>query len=179
MHYGQIYFCDTANGIGMRTSLFVSGCRHHCRECFNPETWDFAYGEPYTDAVEEEILDSLNHDYINGLTVLGGEPMEPENQKVVRRLLTRVKQTLPGKSVWIYSGYTWEELHDRTKNCCTEDTAPILDCTDILVDGEFVLSKKDISLRFRGSSNQRIIDVQETIRTGQIVLSPYSIRTAE
>lgn len=141
---------------------------------FNEVTWDFNYGTPFTKEVEDEIIQSLKPNYINGLSVLGGEPMEAVNQIALRPFLERVKAESPHSSIWIYSGYTWEELTDlNNQRCHSSDTAPILEMTDILVDGEFQRDKKDISLRFRGSSNQRIINVQESLRTGEIVLSEY------
>ncbi len=164
MKFGQIFECDIANGEGCRTSLFVSGCTHHCKECFNPETWDFEYGQEYTAETEDFIIDSLRPEYIRGLTILGGEPMEPANQPTVRRLVERVKKEIPKADIWIYSGYTLEELVSRFyKRCHTEDTIPILRCTDVLVDGEFHIDQKNIMLKFRGSSNQRIIDVPATL----------------
>ena len=177
MNYGQIIYTDVANGIGCRTSLFVSGCTHHCKGCFNEMTWDFNYGELFTNAVEDEIIESLKPAYINGITILGGEPMEVANQKVLSPFIKRIKDECPGKTIWIYSGYVWEELIDpNNKRCHGEDTDAILSMTDILVDGEFVLDKKDLMLRFRGSSNQRVIDVQETLKSGNIVLSKYNDR---
>ena len=177
MNYGQIIYTDVANGIGCRTSLFVSGCTHHCKGCFNEMTWDFNYGELFTKAVEDEIIESLKPAYINGITILGGEPMEVINQKVLCPFIKRIKKELPQKSIWIYSGYTWEELNDNTnKRCNSADTNDILKNIDILVDGEFILDKKDLMLRFRGSSNQRVIDVQETLKTGSVVLSKYNDR---
>ena len=170
MNYGRIFYNDIANGVGCRTALFVSGCTHHCRECFNEETWDFNFGEPFTREVEDRILESLEPAYIDGLSILGGEPMEIANQKVLRPFLERVKERVPAKTIWIYSGYVWEELTDSENvRCHSEDTAKILSMIDILVDGEFVLEKKNIMLHFRGSENQRIIDVPETLRTGSIV----------
>jgi anaerobic ribonucleoside-triphosphate reductase activating protein len=164
MNFGQIFECDIANGEGCRTSLFVSGCTHHCRECFNPETWDFNFGQPYTSETEELIIESLKPEYIKGLSILGGEPMEPANQKEVRRLTERVKREIERADIWIYSGYMLEELLDPgNKRCHTEDTIPILRNTDVLVDGEFHAEEKNIMLRFRGSSNQRIIDVPATL----------------
>jgi len=164
MKFGQIFECDIANGEGCRTSLFVSGCTHHCKECFNPETWDFNFGQDYTAETEELIIDSLRPEYIRGLTILGGEPMEPANQPEVRRLVERVKRELPDSDIWIYSGFTFEELVSAgNKRCHTENTMPILRNTDILVDGEFHISEKNIMLRFRGSSNQRIIDIPATL----------------
>ncbi len=174
MNYGRILECDIANGIGCRTALFVSGCTHHCKGCFNEMTWDFQYGEPFTKEVEDAIIESLKPVYIKGLTVLGGEPMEVSNQAVLRPFLEKVKAEVPRASIWIYSGYTWEELMDETnKRCHSEDTLPILSVTDVLVDGEFVLAKKDITLNFRGSSNQRLINVPESLKLGNIVLSEY------
>ena len=174
MNYGQVFYVDTANGIGCRTSLFVSGCTHHCEECFNQETWDFDYGVPFDRAAEDDIIEHLKPAYIDGLSLLGGEPMELSNQKVLRPFLERVKAECPRSTVWIYSGYTYEELTDpENRRCRGEDTDAILSMTDILIDGEFKRELKDITLRFRGSSNQRIIDVRKTRETGEIVLSPY------
>lgn len=164
MNYGQIFECDIANGEGCRTSLFVSGCTHHCKECFNPETWDFGFGREYTRQTEDFIINTLRPRYIKGLTLLGGEPMEPANQPSIRTLVERVKKEVPHADIWIYSGYKLEELlSPHHKRCHTEDTLPILRCTDILVDGEFHIEEKNIMLRFRGSANQRIIDVQATL----------------
>lgn len=174
MKYGQIYFNDIANGTGCRTSLFVSGCTHHCEGCFNSSTWDFNFGEEFTKENEDEIIESLRPKYINGLTILGGEPMEIVNQKGIKPLLKRIKDELPDKTIWIYSGYTFEELIDSSnKRCHGADTKEILEMIDVLVDGEFVLSKKDITLRFRGSSNQRVIDIKKTLKEGKVILSEY------
>lgn len=176
MNYGQIFYADIANGIGCRTSLFVSGCTHHCKGCFNEMTWDFQYGLPYTKEVEDQIVESVKPDYIAGLTILGGEPMEVSNQKEIRPLIERIKKEVPHATIWIYSGYTWEELTDPdNRRCHSEDTEAILSAIDILVDGEFVQEKKDLRIRFRGSSNQRIIDVPKTRETGEIILSEYQI----
>lgn len=176
MNYGQIYFTDTANGAGCRTALFVSGCSHHCEGCFNEETWNFDYGEPFTEKEEDEIIESLKPTYIAGLTVLGGEPMEVRNQPAVWHLIERVRNEVPNKSIWVYSGYTYDELTDsnnaRTR---TDVTDNILDNIDILVDGEFVLDLKNISLKFRGSSNQRIIDMKATRESNEIILSDYMV----
>ncbi len=171
MYYGEIKKCDIANGPGVRTSLFVSGCTHHCQNCFNEMTWDFHYGQPYTKETEDEIVESLMPPYIKGLTILGGEPMEEVNQKGILPLILRVREQLPSKTIWVYTGYTFErDLLDRM---CKEwkETPQILKNIDVLVDGEFVQSLKDLSLRFRGSSNQRIIDVQKSLETGTTVLS--------
>ncbi len=170
MNYGRIFYNDIANGTGCRTALFVSGCTHHCKECFNEETWDFSYGEPFTAEVEDRIIRSLAPSYIDGLTILGGEPMEKVNQAVIRPFLERVRKEAPRKTVWIYSGYTWEELTDPgNTRCHSSDTEPILSMLDILVDGEFILEKKNLMLHFRGSENQRIIDVPRTLESGSIV----------
>ncbi len=172
MNYGEIKTTDIANGQGVRTSLFVSGCTHHCKGCFNEETWDFNFGKPFTEEAQDEIIESLKPAYIAGLTILGGEPMEILNQKAINPFIKRIKEELPGKNIWIYSGYTWEELLDENnKRCHSDDTMEILNNIDMLVDGEFKLDLKDITLKFRGSSNQRIIMVQESLRAGKIILS--------
>lgn len=170
MNYGTIKNCDIANGVGVRVSLFVSGCTHHCKECFQPETWDFAYGEPYTRETEDELLRLLAPSYIDGLSLLGGEPMEPQNQRELVKLLRRVKAELPDKNVWCYSGYTLEtDLLSPSRARC-EVTDELLSMIDILVDGEFMLEKKNISLSFRGSENQRIIDLRATLKSGKTVV---------
>jgi len=177
MNYGQIYYNDVANGVGCRTALFVSGCTHHCKGCFNEMTWDFNYGQPYTKEVEDEIIESLKPGYIDGLTILGGEPMEIVNQKEIRPLIERIKREVPKATIWIYSGYLWEELTDSdNKRCHGSDTEAILNMIDVLVDGEFVEDRKDLMLRFRGSSNQRVIDVQATLKSKEVVLSKYNDR---
>ena len=177
MNYGQVYYNDVANGVGCRTAFFVSGCTHHCKGCFNEVTWDFNYGEPYTQKTEDEIVESLKPDYIAGLTILGGEPMEISNQEALVPLIRRIKAELPKKTIWIYSGYLWEELTDKdNKRCHGEYTDEILASTDVLVDGEFMLDKKDLMLRFRGSSNQRVIDVPKSLEKGEVVLSKYNDR---
>lgn len=163
MNYSQIRECDIANGLGCRTTLFVSGCTHHCKGCFNKIAWNFNYGDLFTKAVEDKIIESLRPSYINGLTVLGGEPMEVVNQAALRPFLERVKMELPDKTIWIYSGYTWEELHDvNNRKCFGKDTLAILDVVDVLVDGEYKADQRDVSLAFRGSKNQRIIDVPKS-----------------
>lgn len=175
MNYAQVYLCDIANGPGMRTSLFVSGCTHHCKDCFNEVAWDFNYGKEFTEDVQSTILAETNKPYYEGITILGGEPMEVQNQKALRPFIEKFKAVMPDKTVWIYSGYTYEELTDPNNSCChSGDTDAILDIIDVLVDGRFVASEKDISLRFRGSRNQRVIDVPTTRKTGSIVLSEYS-----
>ncbi len=172
MYYGEIKFCDIANGPGVRTSLFVSGCTHHCQNCFNEMTWDFHYGQPYTQETEDRIVESLMPPYIKGLTILGGEPMEHVNQQGILPLILRVREQLPNKTIWVYTGYTYET--DLLGKMCKEwdETMKILKNIDVLVDGEFVQDLKNLSLRFRGSSNQRIIDVQKSLETGTTVLSP-------
>ena len=170
MNYAEIKYCDIANGIGVRTTLFVSGCRHHCPYCFNPDTWSFEAGDPFTSEVEDEIIESMKPAYVDGLTVLGGEPMEAENQAAVLHLLERMRAELPGKGAWLYSGFTWEQLVDGPSRAHSELVPRILACLDVLVDGPFVQDLKDITLRFRGSSNQRLIDVPRTLAEGQVCL---------
>ena len=170
MYYGEIKNCDIANGIGVRVTLFVSGCTNHCEHCFQPETWDFHYGQPFTEETEETVLRLLEPAYINGLTLLGGEPFEPENQRELLPFLRRVRAERPEKTIWAYSGFTLEELRQEGSHPRCEVTDDVLDLVDVLVDGRFVEAKKDISLRFRGSSNQRIIDLKKTRAAGKIVL---------
>ena len=155
--------------MGVRTVLFVSGCTHHCKGCFQPETWNFDYGERYTKETEDEIIESLRPDYVDGITLLGGEPFEPENQRELVKLLRRIKKELPQKTVWSFSGYTYEELTGDSRAVC-EVTNEMLSMLDVLVDGEFVEAKRNISLRFRGSENQRLIDMNKTRKEGKIVL---------
>lgn len=170
MYYGALKKTDIANGPGVRVSLFVSGCTHHCRECFNPETWDFTYGEEYTDKVTAEILEALAPDYIQGVTVLGGEPFEPSNQRELLPLYHAIRDKYPKKTIWVYSGYTLEEELLRESRVRIDITDEILSLIDVLVDGEFVLEKKNISLKFRGSENQRIIDLPASLAAGKAVL---------
>lgn len=169
MNYGEIKNCDIANGEGVRVSLFVSGCTHHCKNCFNEKTWDFSFGEPFTEETEEKILKMLSESYINGLSLLGGEPFEPSNQKVLYPFLQRVKKEFPNKNIWCYSGYTFEELTVNSR-ASTDITKDMLSLIDILVDGEFKEELKDITLKFRGSSNQNVIDVKKSFETGTKVL---------
>lgn len=170
MNYAEIKPYSIENGTGVRVSLFVSGCRHHCKECFNQETWDFSYGRPYTKETEQEVLAALAPTYISGLTLLGGDPGEPENQRALLSLLKRVKKEHSQKTVWVYSGYLYEDfLTDGRAHC--EVTEEFLGLVDVLVDGPFILEKKDISLKFRGSSNQRIIDVKKTLSQGSVILA--------
>ena len=168
MNYANIKYCDIADGEGVRTTLFVSGCSHHCKGCFQPETWSFSCGEPFTDEVARKILDSLAPSYIHGLTLLGGEPMEPVNQGALADLTDRVHAAYPDKTIWCYTGDVYEELLDGPRH--TADTDRLLGNIDILVDGPFVEEQKDITLRFRGSANQRIIDMNRTRAAGHAVL---------
>ena len=161
MNYGAIKNYDIANGEGVRVSLFVSGCRHHCKGCFQPETWDFDYGQPYTAETQQAILEMLAPAYIEGLTVLGGEPFEPENQPAVLGLMREVKETFPDKTIWCYTGYTWDIDLMPGGKVYTENTEPMLSLIDMLVDGEFVEKEKDITLKFRGSRNQRLLDLSK------------------
>ena len=170
MYYGEIKNCDIANGSGVRVTLFVSGCTNRCPGCFQPQTWDFCYGQPFTGETEEMILNMLKPAYIHGLTLLGGDPFEPENQRALLPFLKRVKQLYPAKDIWAFSGFTWEELHDSEAHPCTEVTEEMLSLVDVLVDGRFIEAQKNISLRFRGSENQRIIDVPATVRENKITL---------
>ena len=167
MNYADIKKVDVANGPGVRVSLFVSGCTHHCKECFNPETWDFSFGDPFGEAQIQEILKLLDRSYIRGLSLLGGEPFEPQNQQAVLELVRRVRETLPQKDVWCYSGYLFEELAEGNVG---ERSRQLLEQLDILVDGPFVLEQKDLGLRFRGSANQRIIDVPQSLKAGKVCL---------
>ncbi|MBQ4235944.1 MAG: anaerobic ribonucleoside-triphosphate reductase activating protein [Treponema sp.] len=162
MYYGEIKKIDIANGDGVRVSLFVSGCRIHCPGCFNAMTWDFCYGKEFTQDTEKEIIEALEKDFISGLTLLGGEPFEPENQKVLAPFLKKVKELFPKKNIWCYSGYIYEtELLAEDGKAHTEVTEEMLSYIDVLVDGPFVEELKDISLVFRGSSNQRILKLAE------------------
>ena len=169
MNYGEIKKYDIANGEGIRVTLFVSGCTHHCKGCFQPETWNFSYGKLFDDAAKEEILKALDSSFINGLTLLGGEPFEPENQRGLLPLLREVRSRFPLKSIWCYTGYTLESdlLSESRARCeCTDEMLSML---DVLVDGEFVEELKNISLPFRGSENQRIIDMKNTLAAGEVI----------
>lgn len=170
MNYSEIKNCDIANGPGVRVTLFVSGCTHHCRECFNKETWDFGYGRPFDESVEEEILAALEPDYIAGLTLLGGEPLEYANWQALLPFLRKVRQAYPKKNIWCYTGYRFEE--DVLGRFCKQwdKMEEFLSYIDVLVDGEFIEEQKDISLQFRGSANQQLILVQESVKSGGIVL---------
>lgn len=162
MNYAALKKFDIANGPGVRVSLFVSGCRHHCKNCFNREAWDFDFGRPFTKETEEEILAELDKDYIKGLSLLGGEPFEPENRAALTQLLKRVREKYPEKTVWCYTGFEFEKLSDQTAR-------EMLSLIDVLVDGKFVEELKSPDLIFRGSSNQRIIDVKKSLEAGEVI----------
>ena len=172
MHYGEIKNCDIANGLGVRVSLFVSGCRNFCHNCFNQVTWDFKYGNPFTEETENKIIEMLKPDFINGITILGGEPLEPENQKDVLELLKNIKSIYGNtKTIWMYSGFTFEELTEDGN--CRANTIYIRDIfkqLDVLVDGRFDEKLKDIRLKFRGSSNQRLIDMPKTLENNKLTI---------
>lgn len=170
MNYAEIKNCDIANGPGVRISLFVSGCTHHCKGCFNEVAWDFDYGTPFTQATIDKIIEMMRPGYIRGLTLLGGEPFEPQNQGPIVELLRQVKEKLPGKSIWAFSGYLFDRdiLSGRLGDW--KITQEYLSYLDVLVDGPFVEEKKNLSLRFRGSENQRIIDVPASLRQEKLVL---------
>ena len=170
MNYATIKKRDIANGIGVRVSLFVSGCTHHCKNCFNKETWDFSYGEKFTEDTEKLILDYLAPDFVNGLSLLGGEPFEVQNQETLTKLLRKVKTLYPQKDVWCYTGYLFDEHLLKNSRARSEFTDEMLSYIDVLVDGPYVEELKDISLQFRGSSNQRVIDVKRSLSTNTIVL---------
>ena len=161
MNYGEIKKIDIANGEGVRVTLFVSGCRIHCSGCFNSCTWNFDYGKPFTEETEKEVMEALDKDFISGLTVLGGEPFEPENQQVLAPFLEKVKERFPDKSIWCFSGYLYDkDIQPQDGKKHTEYTDRMLACIDTLVDGPFILSERDISLQFRGSRNQRILNIK-------------------
>ena len=167
MYYGEIKKCDIANGPGVRVSLFVSGCTHHCKGCFNEETWSFEYGKPFTEEVQKQLLSSLDHDYIEGLTLLGGEPMEPSNQESLLPFIKAVREHLPGKTIWCFTGYDFEKdiLGKMMKtSAVTRELIPLF---DVMVDGKFVAEKKNLSLKFRGSENQRVLNVKKSLEEGR------------
>ena len=172
MYYGEIKNCDIANGEGVRVTLFVSGCTNRCKGCFQPQTWDFCYGQPFTAATEEHLLALLSPGYISGLTLLGGEPFEPENQRTLVPFLRQVRAAYPRKTIWGFSGFTYEELTTEGTHPRCEATDEMLSLLDVLVDGRFVEERKDISLRFRGSSNQRLIDLNATRAAGELRCLP-------
>lgn len=170
MNYANIKTYSIENGTGVRVSLFVSGCTHHCKDCFNEQAWDFGYGNPFTEETENAVIEALTPDYMAGITLLGGEPMELVNQRGLLPLLKRIRKELPQKTVWAYTGYVYEDLLEGGRAHC-EVTEELLSLCDILVDGPFIAEKKNISLRFRGSENQRIIDLKATRETGKVVLA--------
>jgi anaerobic ribonucleoside-triphosphate reductase activating protein len=172
MNYAKIRKCDVANGPGVRVSLFVSGCNHHCKNCFNKEAWDFNYGEKFTEEQEEQIIEDLKPDYITGLSVLGGEPFEQANQEKLAPLVEKVKQTYPDKKIWCYTGFTFDKqiLGQMINEEDRDTTKQMLKNIDYIVDGKFVEELKDPKLQFRGSSNQRIIDVKKSLAENEIVL---------
>lgn len=172
MYYGEIKDCDIANGEGVRVTLFVSGCTNQCPHCFQPQTWDFCFGQPFTGETEEQLLAMLAPGYIQGLTLLGGEPFEPENQRALVPFLRRVRAELPQKNIWSFTGFTYEELLADGSHPRCEVTDEMLSMLDVLVDGRFVEELKDLSLRFRGSSNQRLIDMNKTREAGTVVQLP-------
>ena len=172
MNVGQIYKADCANGTGIRISLFVSGCTIHCKGCFNSQTWDFHFGVPYDEKMENFILHELSRDFYEGITILGGEPFEPSNQEVLVKFVRRIKKELPTKSIWMFSGYVYDcDLIPGGKRY-TENTDEILNTIDVLVDGPFKIELRNIGLRFRGSENQRIIDMKQTRKLGKVILHP-------
>ncbi len=170
MNYGNIKYYDIADGQGVRVTLFVSGCTNKCPGCFQPETWDFDYGQPYTSQTEQEILEALKPDYIQGLTLLGGEPFEPENQRELVHLVKKVKEKYPEKDIWSYTGFVLDQdlLEGGRKHC--EVTDEMLSYIDVLVDGPFKQELKNISLAFRGSENQRVIDLKKSLQEKEVIL---------
>lgn len=172
MHYGEIKSNDIANGEGVRVSLFVSGCTNHCKNCFQPQTWDFEYGEPFTGETQERILTLLAPEHISGLSVLGGEPFEPSNQRALLPVLRAVRERFPAKNIWAWTGFTFEQLRTDGSRCRCEVTDELLSLLDILVDGRFEEERKDLMLRFRGSSNQRLIDLNATRAAGTLRFLP-------
>lgn len=169
MNYADIKRIDVANGEGVRVSVFVSGCNHHCKGCFNECAWDFNYGNKFTEKQEEEVLKDLDHDYISGLTLLGGEPLEPTNQEGLLPLVKKAKEKFPDKKIWCYTGFDFEKDVVGKMAKQSETTQELLKYIDVVVDGKFEEDKKDLKLRFRGSSNQRILDVQESLKENKMV----------
>lgn len=173
MHYGEIIINDCANGPGLRVSLFVSGCTNKCKGCFQPETWSFTYGKEYTKKTEDFIIEELKNPYYQGLTILGGEPFELSNQPDVLSLIKRVVKEVPNRDIWVYTGFTYDEDLVPNGKRYIESTDEILDNIDVLVDGKFIQSLKNLMLKFRGSENQRIIDMRKSRKTGETVLSVF------
>ena len=172
MYYGNIKNCDVADGEGVRVTLFVSGCTNRCPGCFQPQTWDFTYGQPFTTETEDYILELLAPDYINGLTLLGGEPFEPDNQRALLPFVKRVREEYPKKNVWAFTGFTLDKLLEEGSHPNCEVTRELLSLIDVLVDGPFVQEKRNLALRFRGSENQRLIDLNASRKEGKLVLLP-------
>lgn len=170
MNYAKIKYYDISNGPGVRTSLYVSGCRNHCKGCFNPETWDFAYGEPFTEEVENKIIQSMKPEYIKGFTLLGGDPFEPENAERLAPFMERLRAAYPKKSLWCFTGYDFEADLLTGKKGDHDTNMRILKTLDVLVDGRFAEELKDLNLRFRGSSNQRIILVPQSLEQDEVIL---------
>lgn len=170
MNYAEIKKFDIANGTGVRVSLFVSGCTHHCKGCFNSEAWSFDFGKKYTDETQQEIIEALAPDYIKGLSLLGGEPFEEQNLPVLLTLVKKVRETYPSKTIWVYSGYTYETDIIEKMSMVRSEVLPFLRNIDVLVDGEFTEEQKNLSLKFRGSENQRIIDIRKSVNSGKTVL---------
>ncbi len=172
MHYATVKWYDIANGEGVRVSLFVSGCTHRCKNCFNEIAWDFSYGKPFDEDIQKKILQELASSYIAGLSLLGGEPLEPQNQEALYPFVKKVRETYPDKSIWCYTGFVLDEktgdLKEKGKN--TPVTNSLLSLIDVLVDGAYIEELKDIRLKFRGSSNQRVIDLPKTLEAGEVVL---------
>lgn len=173
MHYADIKEFDIANGPGVRVSLFVSGCNHHCKGCFNQCAWDFNYGNDYTEETTQKILDDLDKDYIDGLSLLGGEPLELQNQKGLLPLVKKVKEKYPNKNIWCYTGFDFEKDVVGKMSKTNEETKELMNYIDVIVDGKFEEEHKDLSLQFRGSSNQRIIDVKQSLKDKKIVQLNY------
>ena len=167
MNFCQIKKADTANGEGMRVTLFVSGCRNHCEGCFQPETWNFSYGNLFTNEVIDTIIEEVSKPYYQGLTILGGDPFEPENQEGIYPLVKAMKEKCPDKDIWAYSGYRFEDIISGYQ--VTQYSEYLLKNIDVLVDGKFILEEKDITLKFRGSRNQRVIDLRKTFKNGKII----------
>jgi len=173
MNYGNIKICDVANGPGVRVSLFVSGCRHHCKNCFNQETWDFLFGKPFTDETLNYIIKELSNDYIAGFSLLGGEPFEPENQRALAPILAIIKNKFPNKPIWCWTGWNLDKELSVGGSKYTQFTDKMLQNIDVLVDGPFIEELKDIKLNFRGSSNQRIIDLKSSREKRKIITLDY------
>lgn len=170
MNYATIKPFDVADGPGVRVSLYVSGCRNRCKNCFNPETWDFSYGKPFTEEVENGLIESLKPQYIKGFTLLGGDPFEPSNQRALLPFIRRMRERFPHKNIWCFTGYTYSDGSLAEPQACCEATRELISLLDVLIDGKFEEELKDIRLKFRGSSNQRVIDVKRSLSSGSVVL---------